>query len=144
MKWTLFFLILLGTFVFVGYAARSRQAKQNARGRIKIGGRSGLDALRDDPHYWGVRLETVGLDEPCHQARELMDKSLLINHAPELPVGGCTNAVCTCRYVGLPERRTVPRREQGERRTEARFESGGGDRREQERRAHSDFWNRTH
>ena len=135
-------LLLLGILVFVGYAARSRRARRNAHSRPKMTSKPGLDELRRDAQYWGVRLEMAEPEGACDPARELMGKNLLVNHAPELPLAGCTAQKCTCHYVGLPQQRIKPRREAEERRTEGRFEEGSGDRREDDRRTHSDTWDK--
>ncbi|MCG2635372.1 MAG: hypothetical protein J4A00_10770 [Gammaproteobacteria bacterium] len=140
-RWLVLVVLLGAALLFVIYAARNRAARRAARPR-KLPGRSALERLRRDSRYWGVRIELEETGGACEAVTQLLDKELLINHAPELPLPGCSAEVCRCHYVGLAQRRHGERRGEGERRAEIRYEGERADRRGGDRRTHSDTWDR--
>ena len=46
----------------------------------------------------------------CEAARALDGQRFLTNQSPALPLVGCTNSRCDCRFVKLSDRRTDDRR----------------------------------
>lgn len=84
---------------------------------------TGLLRLEQSGRYRGVRIEAN-----CRAAEALAGRDFEFATAPHLPVTGCDAAVCSCRYVGLPERRVLAERRAGaDRRRQVR--AGSGDRR---------------
>lgn len=53
--------------------------------------------------YHAVSIETG--TRCCEAAREASDQRFLSTEAPMLPLDGCTQAVCRCRYVHHSDRR---------------------------------------
>ena len=97
----------------------------------------GLEKLSSNPMFWGVEMGQPG----CEAAQALLGKQYTFEEAPQLPLSGCSSAMCTCQFKGLKNRRTVHRRKLAERRVEVRFEKGKPDRRSHKNRRRSDSWN---
>jgi hypothetical protein len=97
----------------------------------------GLEKLRNNPLFWGVEMGQPG----CEAAMTLLDKQYTFDEAPQLPLPGCSSAMCTCQFKGLKNKRTQHRRNQEERRVEVRFEKEKPDRRSRKNRRRSDSWN---
>lgn len=60
-------------------------------------------------NYSGVEL-VVSPDEACAAAKARAGQRFLTSEAPLLPVPGCDQPRCGCRYRKFPERRTETRR----------------------------------
>lgn len=78
-----------------------------------------LQRLKQDRRYRGVKV-----DAHCRSASKFAGREFDFEEAPSLPVSGCDEAVCSCGYAGLPERRRLGDRRSGlERRLTMRMES---------------------
>ena len=97
----------------------------------------GLEKLRHNPLFWGVEMGQPG----CEAALALLGKQFSFEEAPQLPLAGCTSAMCTCQFKGLKNNRTQHRRKKQDRRVEIRFEKDKPDRRSHKNRRRSDSWN---
>jgi hypothetical protein len=65
------------------------------------------------PKKNGTSYHAVAIDPGhhcCVLARTLAKRRFLSSKAPPLPLKGCMNAECTCRYVHFADRRAGPRR----------------------------------
>ena len=49
-------------------------------------------------------------DRCCAAARDLVGQRFLSREAPTLPLAGCTQSNCSCRYAHYDDRRKGPRR----------------------------------
>jgi hypothetical protein len=136
--------LIMAVIVFLVVMARRPNKHRHAR---NAPGRSGtkqpgtkkeeLDQLRMSKQFWGVEIHQPG----CAAATKLTGKQFPIDSAPHLPVEGCVASHCTCRYMGLRNRRTMRRRLAHERRDELRFELEKSDRRaHKDRRKAIDKW----
>lgn len=97
----------------------------------------GIDKLQASGMFWGVEIGQPG----CEAAHALLGRQFTFSEAPELPLDGCSSAMCTCQFKGLKERRVEPRRKNQDRRGEVRFDKGKTDRRSPKNRRRSDSWN---
>ena len=97
----------------------------------------GLDKIRNNPLFWGVEMGQPG----CEAAVALLGEQYTFEDAPQLPLDGCSSAMCTCQFKGLKNRRTQHRRKLEDRREEIRFEKDKPDRRSHKNRRRSDNWN---
>ena len=116
---------------------RSEQAARKSQGQAAPSKPGGLDKLQASGLFWGVEIGQPG----CEAAHKLLGRQYPFDEAPQLPLEGCSSAMCTCQFKGLRERRSEHRRQQGERRGEIRFEEGKTDRRSPKNRRRSDSWN---
>jgi hypothetical protein len=96
----------------------------------------GLEKLRNNSLFWGLEMGQPG----CEAAQAIMDKQFTFDEAPQLPLEGCSSAMCTCQFKGLKNQRTQHRRASEERRDEVRFEKDKPDRRSHKNRRRSDKW----
>jgi len=102
----------------------------------------GLDKLESNKMFWGVEIGQAG----CEAAQELLGQQYTFDEAPQLPLTGCSSAMCTCQFKGLKDHRSRHRRKSGERRDEIRFESKevskdkGADRRTRKERRRGTDW----
>jgi hypothetical protein len=94
-----------------------------------------LEKLRQNKLFWGVEIKQAG----CAMARTLAGVEYEFDEAPDLPLEGCTAAMCSCAYIGLKERRKEQRR-QHDRRSNLRFEPGKSDRRSHKERRRGEKW----
>ncbi len=65
------------------------------------------------PKKAGTSYHAVAIDPGhhcCSVARALTSRRFLSHSAPPLPLKGCTQDDCTCRYVHFDDRRVGPRR----------------------------------
>jgi len=98
----------------------------------------GLDKLRNNSLFWGLEMGQPG----CEAAHAILGKQFTFDEAPQLPLDGCSSAMCTCQFKGLKNKRTQHRRTNSEeRRVEVRFEKDKPDRRSHKNRRRSDNWN---
>ena len=102
--------------------------------RAQLGG---LEKLKNNEVFWGLEMGQPG----CEAAQAILGRQYTFDEAPQLPLEGCTSAMCTCRFKGLKNRRTQQRRNHAERRVEIRFEKEKPDRRSRKNRRRSDNWN---
>ena len=101
----------------------------------------GLGKLKNNPMFWGVEMGQAG----CEASHALLGRQYTFEESPQLPVEGCSSAVCTCQYKGLKDHRITHRRKTGERRVEIRFDKERPERRaRKERRRGNDWKDRTH
>jgi len=114
-----------------GRPVRGAAGKKSGSGSKAGGGQ--LNQLRGTGEYWGVRIEVPDVSRACPEVGQYLNRSLLINHAPDLPLPECSAGACACGYVGIREQRVVDRRSGEERREEIRMEKDS-DRRESDRR----------
>lgn len=90
-------------------------------------------------NHWGKRL-VVDRPDACAVARQNAGRSYTLTEAPHLPLPGCDNAACGCRFEHLVERRSGEERRHGEERREmARFDAPN-DRRGGQHRRHDDHY----
>ena len=95
----------------------------------------GLDKLRNNSLFWGLEMGQPG----CEAAQAILGKQFTFDEAPQLPLDGCSSAMCTCQFKGLKNRRAQHRRTSSEeRRVEVRFEKDKPDRRSRKDRRRSD------
>ncbi|MCH1919475.1 hypothetical protein L9G15_08535 [Shewanella sp. A3A] len=47
----------------------------------------------------------VGNESCCQAAKDINNKRYLVRHAPALPLAGCCNQECHCRYLHFEDRR---------------------------------------
>jgi len=102
--------------------------------RAQLGG---LEKLKNNEVFWGLEMGQPG----CEAAQAILGRQYTFDEAPQLPLEGCTSAMCTCQFKGLKNRRTQQRRNHAERRVEIRFEKEKPDRRSRKNRRRSDNWN---
>jgi len=96
----------------------------------------GVDKLRNNDLFWGLEMGQPG----CEAAQAILGKQFTFDEAPELPLEGCSSAMCTCQFKGLKNKRTQRRRKLEDRRVEVRFEKDKPDRRSRKDRRRSDKW----
>lgn len=96
----------------------------------------GLEKLKNNELFWGLEMGQPG----CEAAQAILDRQFTFDEAPQLPLEGCTSAMCTCQFKGLKNRRTQHRRKVAERRIEVRFEKDKPDRRSHKNRRRIDSW----
>jgi len=120
-----------------------RLAKADADSPVKAPSTpGGLEKLKNNPIFWGVEIGQAG----CEAAQELLGQQYTFDEAPQLPLTGCSSAMCTCQFKGLKDHRSRHRRKSGERRDEIRFESKeaskdkGADRRTRKERRRGTDW----
>ena len=97
----------------------------------------GLDKLENNPLFWGVEMSQPG----CEAAHALLGRQYTFDEAPQLPLEGCSSAMCTCQFKGLKDHRSQHRRKSGERRMEVRFDNDKPDRRSRKDRRRGSKWN---
>ena len=97
----------------------------------------GIDKLHANELFWGVEMDNPG----CEAARELLGRQYTFEEAPELPLPGCSSAMCTCQFKGLPDQRKQARRSGNDRRGDIRFDKERPERRNRRGRRRSDRWN---
>ena len=102
--------------------------------RAQLGG---LEKLKNNELFWGLEMGQPG----CEAAQAILGRQYTFDEAPQLPLEGCTSAMCTCQFKGLKNQRTQHRRKLAERRVEVRFEKDKTDRRSHKNRRRSDSWN---
>ena len=102
--------------------------------RAQLGG---LEKLKNNELFWGLEMGQPG----CEAAQAILGRQYTFDEAPQLPLEGCTSAMCTCQFKGLKNQRTQHRRNLAERRVEIRFEKDKPDRRSRKSRRRSDNWN---
>jgi hypothetical protein len=96
----------------------------------------GVGKLRNNSLFWGLEMGQPG----CEAAQAILGKQYTFDEAPELPLEGCSSAMCTCQFKGLQNKRTQHRRKLEDRRVEVRFEKDKPDRRSRKNRRRSDNW----
>lgn len=74
-----------------------------ARRRAPIRAKNGLEPLDSQP--FAAVVVDPGLIA-CRHVQHYVDRRMLINDAPTLPLPSCDNADCRCRYVKLADRRS--------------------------------------
>lgn len=85
--------------------------------------------------YHAVAIE-CGRSRACRSARSLQGRRFLAGEAPRLPLSGCDNGTCVCRYQHFEDRRTDVRRAADEHRVEHPY--AGAERRRQRGRRRND------
>jgi len=73
-----------------------------------------------------VSLKVPEKNRACEFARAIAGKTYEPDAAPKLPLAGCGNIECRCRYEVFTDRRGKVRRQKEERRDEIRFETKSG------------------
>ncbi len=96
----------------------------------------GLEKLESNSMFWGVEIGQAG----CEAAHALLGQQYTFDEAPQLPLEGCSSAMCTCQFKGLKDHRGRHRRKSGERRVEVRFDSKDADRRTRKERRRGADW----
>ena len=96
----------------------------------------GLDKLENNSMFWGVEIGQAG----CEAAQALLGRQYTFDEAPQLPLEGCSSAMCTCQFKGLKDHRGQHRRKQGEQRQEVRFDNKNPDRRSRKVRRRGSNW----
>jgi hypothetical protein len=96
----------------------------------------GLDKLESNSMFWGVEIGQAG----CEAAHALLGQQYTFAEAPQLPLEGCSSAMCTCQFKGLKDHRSQHRRKSGVRRVEVRFDDKDADRRARKERRRGTDW----
>jgi hypothetical protein len=96
----------------------------------------GTEKLRNNSLFWGLEMGQPG----CEAAQAILGQQFTFDEAPQLPLEGCSSAMCTCQFNGLKNKRTQLRRKLEDRRVEVRFEKDKPDRRSRKDRRRSDKW----
>ena len=96
----------------------------------------GTEKLRNNSLFWGLEMGQPG----CEAAQAILGQQFTFDEAPQLPLEGCSSAMCTCQFKGLKNKRTQLRRKLEDRRVEVRFEKDKPDRRSRKDRRRSDKW----
>ena len=96
----------------------------------------GLDKLESNSMFWGVEIGQAG----CEVAQALLGQQYTFDEAPQLPLEGCSSAMCTCQFKGLKDHRSQHRRKRGELRQEVRFDNENPDRRSRKDRRRGANW----
>jgi hypothetical protein len=97
----------------------------------------GVEKLENNPLFWGVEMSQAG----CEAAQALLGRQYTFDEAPQLPLEGCSSAMCTCQFKGLKDHRSQHRRTRDEQRKEVRFETDKPDRRSRKDRRRGSKWN---
>ena len=114
-----------------------RRIKTDSNSPVKTPSKpGGLDKLESNPMFWGVEIGQAG----CEAAQAMLGKQYTFGEAPQLPLAGCTSAMCTCQFKGLKDHRSRHRRKSGERRDEIRFDNNNADRRARKERRRGTDW----
>lgn len=97
---------------------------------------------RSKGNYWGVQVLPPQNGVCCPAMQQLQGRCFPKSKVPPLPLPGCTQLYCHCRYEYLAEERKAPdRRYRGDRRMHIRFETGQADRRvNKDRRSDNRVW----
>lgn len=133
MTW-LILALLAGAAAYLLYGRANTQAAPTARSAKPVAA-----ATASSARHWGKRL-VVDRPDACATARQNAGRSYTLAEAPHLPLPGCDNAACGCRFEHLVERRTGNERRHGdERREMARFDAAP-DRRTGQHRRHDDHY----
>jgi hypothetical protein len=111
---------LIGAIIAVAIAAVF--ARRATRNRDQEGE---LAKLQRSGHYWGVMIQPG----QCAAIRPFSGRGIRFDEVPALPLPGCTAKRCSCRYIGVTERRRDERRMQTDRRRVLRIEDQHADRR---------------
>ena len=115
------------------HAANRRAAHSNVSQHYGTGS---LNRLSENKFFWGAELWQPG----CTQSYKLLGRQFRFADAPDIPLEGCNRDTCTCRFKGLRERRSRPRRLNPDRRSEVRFSKTHPDRRTRGGRRRDDLW----
>jgi len=102
---TLIFVVAVGLamIVLLFYAA-SRSGSQKRTRRIQKLSSAERSVERATTQWRAVKI-APGLD-CCEEASNLADKVFLASASPHLPLEGCGQTDCNCRYVHLEDRRS--------------------------------------
>jgi hypothetical protein len=111
---------LIGAIIAVAIAAVF--ARRATRNRHQEGE---LAKLQRGGQFWGVMIQPG----QCAAIRPFAGRGFRFDEAPALPLPGCTAKRCSCRYIGVTERRRDERRMQTDRRRVLRIEDQHADRR---------------
>lgn len=136
-------LIILAVVVGIVWQRRSSY-RRRPRTRIpppqitRDGPARQLEALQQNRNYWGVEIQS-GI---CEASKALADKQFPSLEAPSVPLVDCSASSCTCRYMGLWERRKWHRRTQPDRRKMIRYTQNRPDRRCHKERRKADVWSK--
>lgn len=133
--------VVIAALVWLLRGSKSPRQRRLKRTGVDTPARSpskpgGLDKLESNPMFWGVEIGQAG----CEASQALLGQQYTFAEAPELPLQGCSSAMCTCQFKGLREHRTRHRRKSGERRVEIRFDSKDSDRRTRKERRRGVDW----
>lgn len=101
-----------------------------------------LEYLHQNNRFWGVRIEHGGEGNACDAILEHSQRCYDFNEAPPLPLPQCAALRCSCRYIGVDDRRlSPPRRQSHDRRDKIRYEpTREARRRLQDRRKMNKSW----
>jgi hypothetical protein len=99
--------------------------RRNAARRVASANNTELARLRREGRYRGVTIRPG----KCVAARKYSGQIFSFDNAPRLPLPGCSERRCTCRYQGVLEHRRRVRRMEHDRREDIRFETDHNDRR---------------
>ncbi len=82
-----------------------------------------LERLYQDNRFWGVRIEHGGEGNACEAVLAHDQRCYDFKEAPPLPLPDCQALRCSCRYIGVEDRRlSPPRRQTHDRRDKIRYE----------------------
>jgi len=93
-----------------GYELAMNSVLKRAKGMLVSAGPSKTEPppKRKPNQYHAVSV--VAGPQACAVARALADKRFISREAPPLPLAGCTQEHCDCRYAHHEDRRKGPRR----------------------------------
>jgi|GEM_PF-1661338 len=90
----------------------AHRAQKAASGRIGTSGRAKAAPRADQHPFRSVSVYSRDLN-CCAAAKRIDGHKFLAAHAPELPLGGCSNqGRCSCRYRHYLDRRSDTRRDE--------------------------------
>ena len=103
---TLIFVFAAGMAVIalLFFASRSQSNRRARKKRIKKSTSPERAAEREISRWRAVRIEPGLIC--CESATELADQVFLASESPHLPLDGCTESNCRCRYQHLDDRRS--------------------------------------
>lgn len=110
-------LVALGVLVLgvVGFFLMRQRHKVRNQGvdriekPVRISPLAQWTQLQKTDRFWGYRVESH-----CRASSRLAGREYSFDEGPPLPVQGCEATNCTCRLIGMPERRTETERRSGE------------------------------
>lgn len=136
-------LLLAAAFLILRGRQKAPQKTEPASRSISsLTPREQLERIHKSEKFWGVAIETREDTHACKAVRKILDQEFQTFDAPKLPLEGCDNMNCRCRYYGLPDLRKIERRQTtSDRRQIIRYEPDKDNRRSgEDRRKADELW----
>jgi len=129
MIWIVLGLVVLGVVAWLLLRDRG-DTTVAAHARPVASGVGGARARVPVHRTWGKQFTIPAGAQACQSAREFEGRCFASGKAPTLPLAGCANTNCHCRWEPVAERRSgVERRSGIERRPTLRFDLNASQRR---------------